>query len=72
MQEKLAAIEKNTETGIYGKAAAGVFAGESYPVATKAEVKKGRGCAAFRFGGQGRAGVCHGNRKSGEERRKAA
>lgn len=41
MQEKLAAIEKNTETGIYGKAAAGVFAGESYPVATKAEVKKG-------------------------------
>lgn len=41
MQEKLAVIEKNTETGIYGKAAAGVFAGESYPVATKAEVKKG-------------------------------
>ncbi len=41
MQEKLAAIEKNTETGIYGKAAAGVFAGEGYPVATKAEVKKG-------------------------------
>ena len=41
MQEKLAAIGKNTETGIYGKAAAGVFVGESYPVATKAEVKKG-------------------------------
>lgn len=41
MQEKLAAIEKNTETGIYGKAAAGVFVGEGYPVATKAEVKKG-------------------------------
>ena len=41
MQEELAAIEENTETGIYGKAAAGVFAGESYPVATKAEVKKG-------------------------------
>ena len=44
MQEKLAVIEKNTETGIYGKAAAGVFAGESYPVATKAEEKRARLC----------------------------
>ena len=41
LQERLAAIEKNTETGIYGKAEEGVFAGESYPVAAKAEVKKG-------------------------------
>ena len=53
LQEKLAAIEKNTETGIYGKAEDGVFAGESYPVAAKEEVKKGAAALLSDFEGKG-------------------
>lgn len=53
MEEKLADIEKNTETGIYGKAEDGIFAGESYPVAAKAEVKKGAATLLSDLAGDG-------------------
>ena len=64
MQEKLAVIEKNTETGIYGKAAAGVFAGESYPAA-----HKGRGARRLCCFPIWRARTCRRtqNGKSGED-----
>ncbi|MGN1231812.1 MAG: SpoIVB peptidase [Anaerotignum sp.] len=42
MEEKLAHIQKNTEVGIYGTAENTVFQGEALPVATAAEVKKGK------------------------------
>lgn len=42
LEEKLAHIEKNTEVGIYGKTEEDAFNGTAFPVAAKAEVKKGK------------------------------
>ena len=52
-EKRLASIEKNTETGIYGTAEGGVFAGRSYPIATKAEVKKGKATLLSDLEGKG-------------------
>lgn len=52
-ENRLAQIEKNTETGIYGTAEDGVFAGKSYPVAAKAEVKKGEATLLSDLEGKG-------------------
>lgn len=41
MEEKLGKIQKNTEVGIYGKAAGGIFGGKAIPVATLDEIQRG-------------------------------
>lgn len=50
--EKLATILRNDETGIYGKAET-AFAGESYPIATKAEVREGEAVLLSDLAGDG-------------------